>query len=317
MLLQVTIPDAAHFREMLKVSPKKWAISQRVLENNCSHMVDDLIRKARTALSARTTRSQTRASIREGMQATLTNLMTRPDGPSIPLTPPKTPRIHNMKRKPSFEIESKENGSPSKRAKALSYVPSGLGQDISTHTPIARRTNAASLSTTSQPAVSHEDDSETDEVPKETIVVRSTRSSQRQVDHRAWNSQRPKLATIGCEPVTPTSTQDSPSVGAEFDITPMTSTGMSETSSPSPSSPSLSRAESRVRHRMAPAVKKLSYSIQEDEEICRRRRRNLRATFLDPSVYGWKPSTQTLKKLERARMWESHMIQRCGDPWDT
>lgn len=310
--LQVTIPDATHFREMLKVAPKKWVASQRVLENHCSHMVDDLIQKAKAALSARTTRSQTRTSTRETMQASLTNSNPCSNGPSVPLILPKTPfSIHNMKRKRPVEMESKEICSPSKRAKGSSYVPSKLGQDLSAHTPIARRTNAASLSTTSQPAALLGDDSD-DEAPNGTIIVRSIRSNQK-VDHGAWNSQRPRMTAVGPEPVTP-STQGNPSACAvEFNDTPLTSTGMSDASSPS--SPLLSRTETRHRH-FIPPVEKLAYPVQENEEISRRRRRNLRAAFLDPSMYSWRPDAQTAKKLERARIWESRMIEKYGDPWD-
>lgn len=90
-ILKVTIPDPSHFRQMLKISPKTWSASQRVLENHCSDMLGDLIRKADIAQSAIVARSRVRTRSTKG-----------------------TP-----------------------------YTPSRLGRDLSTHTPKARRINAA------------------------------------------------------------------------------------------------------------------------------------------------------------------------------
>lgn len=241
-------------------------------------MVDDLSRKANAALSARTTRSQTRTRAKEKAQAALADLMALPGELSVSLTPKSL-----IKRKTPVEVESNENESPSKRPKVWSYAPSRLCM--------------------------------VDETSNETIVVRSTTSSQKRIDHKAWDLQRPKTSTFGCEPNTPTSSiKDTPTGGTVVpSTTPMTSIGASDASSPS--SLSHSRVGIRARYHMPSAAKKLSCSIQEDE-IPRPRRRNLRATFLDPSVYGWKSGGYTARKLERARVWESLMIEKYGDPWD-
>ena len=316
VLLKVTVPEASHFRQMLKVSPKAWSTSQRVLENHCSHIMDDLIRKAETALSAKATRSQLLTVNKEKVQPSLTNLMARPGNSSVPLTPPKSPVVHTMKRKMPAEVELKENGSPAKRAKGgPAYVPSGLGLVVSIHTPKARRINAAAtLPTPPKSAVLHKEEESENEASNETIVVRSTRSSQKRLDCSAWDLQKPlqKLVatTVGAQAPTPSS---SPVGLVAFDNTPTTSTGMSDTSSPT--LPIRSRAAVQARVHVPLTAKGLSYPSQE-EEMPRRRRRNLRAAFLNPGVYGWKPAGHAAKNLERARNWETLMIGKYGDPWD-
>ena len=51
-ILKVTMPDPSHFQQMLKIPPKTWSASQRVLENHCSDLLGDLIWKADIAQSA-------------------------------------------------------------------------------------------------------------------------------------------------------------------------------------------------------------------------------------------------------------------------
>ena len=70
----------------------------------------------------------------------------------------------------------------------------------------------------------------------------------------------------------------------------------------------------RARLRVPSAAKGLSYPIQ--GEMPRRRRRNLRAAFLNSSVYGWKPAADTAKRLKQARKWETLMVGKYDDPLD-
>ncbi|KAF8490573.1 hypothetical protein JB92DRAFT_3147850 [Gautieria morchelliformis] len=311
VVLGVTIPDA-HLRQMIKASPYKWSASQRVLEKHCSSMVEDLTRKAETATSGRETRSQMQSRTKVKDHSPMANL--QPRELSDPSTPTNSALVQRMKRKMPDEVESKESGSPSKRPKRPTYVPSGLGQDLSTHTPKARRVNAAAARC-AKPGAMHEEESDNESASNETIVVRPTRPTRNQFSRSAWDLQKPIPAAVGSEPVTPTSTRVSPSAAVvAFDNTPMTSTGRSDTSSPTSLSPT--RAGVRAFVHIPSTAKELSYSIHEDEEMPRRRRRNLRAAFLNPGIYGWKPAACTSKKLERARKWESLMVGKYGDPWD-
>jgi hypothetical protein len=277
-------------------------------------MVEDLTRKAETATSGSDTRSQMHSRTKAKVHPSMTNFMGQPRELSVPLTPTNSALAQRMKRKTADEAEAEENGSPSKRPKRPTYVPSGLGQDLSTHTPKARRVNAAAAKLTpAKPGAMHEEESDNETASNETIVVRPTRVLRNQLGRSAWDLQKPTSAAIGSEPVTPTSTRDSPSGAVvAFDDTPMTSTGRSDTSSPT----SLSRSRAGVLVHIPSPAKELSYPIHKDE-VPRRRRRNLRAAFLNPGVYGWNPAACTSKKLERARKWESLMIGKYGDPWDT
>ena len=151
------------------------------------------------------------------------------------------------------------------------------------------------------------------EASNDTIVVRSSQSSRKQLHCRAWDLQKPTTTTVGDEPLTPSPSVQRrlPAGHVAFDNAPMTSTSMSDTSSPS----SHSRTMVRARLRVPSAAKGLSYPIQ--GEVPRRRRRNLRAAFFNPSVYGWKPAADTAKRLERALKWETLMIGKYGgDPLD-
>ncbi|KAF8588567.1 hypothetical protein K439DRAFT_1629555 [Ramaria rubella] len=312
-ILKVPTPDAKYLRQSLHVSPKKWSASLRALEKHCGGMTGDLIQRAEIALAARDRRPLTRAITKKG--ETLLTKSPRHGEPLIPITPSKA---LGVKRKTSV-AETQGNESPLKRSKSSHYVPSGLGQDLATHTPKSKRGNAASPVAPLRPFVQDQDvdGNESDEPPtEETIIVRSVRTPQKRPDRSAWEAQRPAPATTAELGTTPLviSTQDNALVDVfSLNSTPMTSIGLSET--PSPDSPSSPNAQTRTR---LPLTGKIYYfpNPEEEEMPRRRRRRNLRAAFLDPGAYGWKPSKCLTHKLERAHNWEKLMIEKYGDPWD-
>lgn len=103
----------------------------------------------------------------------------------------------------------------------------------------------------------------------------------------------------------------------------MTTTGMSDASTPSFPSPTekLKPTQSyhRTRAQSFPALYRKRPPLideEEEEESTRRQRRNLRATFLDSEVYKWKPSSIVSRRLKLAESWEDRLIKSFGDPWD-
>ena len=292
------MPEAAGLRREFKLRRAQWGAVHALLETHCAHMVEDLAHKAETAARARVTRSRSHAR----------TAVFAPSAGSVKLYPetPSAKAAAQPKRKAAPEPGA-ESPSASKRRRDAPYAPSGLGRDLDTHTPRARRGNAAASART----IGLDGDEE-EEVPSGTIVARTTRARSKGSHKAAWNAQRPtakdRHLSIGSPPVTPSKNI------AAIDSTPMTSTGTSDVSPRDPpSGVQTSRARSLKEFR-APAAKACAPFVE--DEVPRHRRRNLRAPFLDRDAYGWNPSARTKQLLERARRWEALMIDKYGDPWD-
>ncbi|KIJ52379.1 hypothetical protein M422DRAFT_776055 [Sphaerobolus stellatus SS14] len=284
-VLNIETPNEEILRNTFEVPLRQWTGAWDTIERRCMKLKARMVEAEKERALHPRTRSYTSPN-KTSHDHHLADLLQRIPHPNAEQLPKAL-----QKRKLSDEKQPGKDGS-SKRHKGTNDSISKFEKPM---TP--SKTIAVSKSRSPRSAkLESVDDESSSEIADESIVV--SRSSKKD-NFNPWNAEHPEKSRA--------STKTSSILPIPLDSTPMTSTGMSDTSTQNTPVP-VPYTPPAVRWKPMPMTKTIRKPILE-EQLSRRQRRYIRAPFLDPSAYAWK-----LNSVDRRR--EQMLIQIFGDPWD-
>ncbi|KIJ54153.1 hypothetical protein M422DRAFT_25112 [Sphaerobolus stellatus SS14] len=289
-VLNIETPNEEILRNTFDVPLRQWIGAWDIIERRCTKLKTRLIEgEKERALHPRT---QSYTSPKKASHDHLADLLRCTPHPNVEQVS-KVSKTQSMLKRKLWDEKQPGTGGSSKRHKGTHDSTSNFEEPM---TPSKTKAISKSRSPRSAKLESIEADESSDEIADEPIVVlRSAVGG----GYSPRNAEHPEKARAP--------TKASSALPIPLDSTPMTSTGVSDTSTQN--TPVPVTYTPAVRRKPMPMTKAIRKPMLE-EQLPRRQRRYVRAPFLDPSAYAWK-----LNSGDRRR--EQTLIQKFGDPWDT